>query len=83
MVTFRASTCDCVLQMTNECTKAGFPTRKGEPTTKNKTALHHIHICTSFLALVREPDERLLVSDWAISIEGANGLPRSYTAGRV
>jgi hypothetical protein len=72
------------LQMMNECSNAGFQARMREAVTRNKTALlHHIEIDASFFALVREIEEKLLVTDTTRSIGKANGLPRFYAAGRV
>jgi hypothetical protein len=72
------------LQMMNECSNAGFQTRMREAVTSNKTTLpDHINIDASFFALVREIEEKLLLTDTTRSIGKANGLPRSYAAGRV
>jgi hypothetical protein len=68
----------------NECSKAGFQARMRDAVTRDKTALlDHINIDGSFLALVREIEEKLLLTDTTRSMGKANGLPRSYAAGRV
>jgi hypothetical protein len=73
-----------MLQMINECSNAGLQARTREAVTSNKTALSdHINIDASFFALVREIEEKLLVTDTTRSMGKANGLPKSYAAGRV
>jgi hypothetical protein len=65
--------------MMNECLNAGFQARMREAVTRNKTALpDHIKLNASFFG--REIEEQFLVTD--TSIGKANGLPRSYAAGR-
>jgi hypothetical protein len=69
--------------MMNECSNAGFPARMREAVTRNKTALLvHLKIDASFFA-VRDIEEKLLVSDTKRSMGKANGLLRSYAAGRI
>jgi hypothetical protein len=73
---------DWGLQMMNECSNGGFHIR--EAVTRNKAALlHQIKIDASFFALVREIDEKLLVTDPTRSMGKAKGSPCSYAAGRV
>ena len=73
--------------MMNECSNDGFRARMREAVTRNKTALlHHIMIdvpAPSSFSLVREIEEKLLVTDTTRSMENATGLARPYAAGRV